>query len=380
MRKKHDSGISRRKFLATAAGVGGAALLGPAWLEAAAEADDARLAQAKAKTVAIDMHNHVFSGAAGLGSPMGRLPEPEPGQPLLSEQLKQAGLTAVVAGYKIPFDPNAKPGETHQKLLSYFAVMDQLLEREHMRRALSVKDLEAAHRNDQPTVVQAIEGAQFLEGHLERIEVAYKRGLRHLQLLHDNDDPVKPQGDVDSKPAHLGGLTPFGAEVIRECNRLGILVDMAHGSPETILAATKVATRPFIMSHTGFDYPVDETQRMFQLVKPRRLTKERAKVIADQGGVIGIWVYLARSPKEYVEDIKHMVDAAGIDHVGFGTDTDLLAGAGRGTNFAWPGMTEGFFNTIAAEMLDQGFTPDEIAKVGGGNYCRAFGKAIAGHA
>jgi membrane dipeptidase len=258
--------------------------------------------------------------------------------------------------------------------------MDELLEKEHMRRALTEKDLEAAHRKGQQTVVQAIEGAQFLEGHLERIEVAYKRGLRHLQLLHDNDDPVTPQGDLDSKPAHLGGLTAFGAEIIKECNRLGILVDLAHGSPETILVATKVATKPFIMSHTGFDYPVDETQRMFPLVKPRRLTKERAKVIADQGGVIGVWVYLARSPKEYVEDVKHMVDAVGIDHVGIGSDTDLLSAPGKGTNYTWPVMTDGFFNTIAAEMLSQGFTPDEIAKFGGGNYCRVFAKATAGHA
>jgi membrane dipeptidase len=381
MLKKDGRGLSRRKFMTAAAGAGGAALLGPAWLKAATEAVDPRLEQIKRMTIAIDMHNHVFSGAAGLGLPAGQSSAPDAGAPLLiSDQLKLGGFTAVVAGYKIPFDPNAKPGETNVKFLSYLTTMDAQLEKEHMSRALTVKDLQAAHRHGQPTIVQAIEGAQFLEGHLERIEVGYKRGLRHLQLLHDNDDPVSPQGDLDSKPAHLGGLTPFGAEVIKECNRLGILVDLAHGSPDTILAATKVATRPFIMSHTGFDYPVDETQRMYPLVKPRRLTKERAKVIADQGGVIGIWVYLARSPQEYVIDVKHMVDAVGIDHVGIGTDTDLLSPRAGSTNSAWPGMTGGFFNTIAAEMLAQGFTPAEIAKFGGGNYCRVFGKATAGRA
>jgi len=330
MSEKNISSLSRRKFLTTAACGGGALLLHPEWLRAAAESDnndDPRLAQVKRMTISIDMHNHVFSGAAGLSSPSDQTPAL-----LLSEQLKQAGFTAVVAGYKIPFDPNARPGETNVKFLSWLTTMDAVLEKEHMSRALTVKDLQAAHRHDQPTIVQAIEGAQFLEGHLERIEVGYKRGLRHLQLLHDNDDPVSPQGDLDSKPAHLGGLTAFGGEVIKECNRLGILVDMAHASPDTILAATKVATRPFIVSHTSFDYPVDETQRMFPLVKPRRLTKERAKVIADQGGVIGIWVYLAHSPKEYVEGVKHMVDAVGIDHVGIGSDTDLLSTRAGSTN------------------------------------------------
>jgi membrane dipeptidase len=365
--------FSRRKFLTNSAGVAGTALLAPEWLRAAEDAVDPRLVQVKAKTVAIDMHNHIFSGAAGLTVPAA-------GGTPLTDELKRAGLTGVVAGYKIPFDPNARPGETNAKLLEYLSVMDTVLEREHIHRAMTEKDLEAAHRNGKPIVVQAIEGAQFIEGHLERIEVAYKRGLRHLQLLHDNDDPVTPQGDLDSKPAHLGGLTPFGAEIIRECNRLGILVDLAHASPETILAATKVAKQPFIMSHTGFDYPVDENQRMFPLVKPRLLTKERARVIADQGGVIGIWVYLARTPKEYVEDVKHMVDAVGIEHVGIGSDTDLLAAPGRGTNFAWPGMAGGFFDVIASEMLAAGFTPDEIAKFGGGNYCRVFGKAVAGRA
>ena len=377
MSMKNLPGLSRREFLSTAAGAGGAALLAPAWLKAATLSSDPRMAQVKAKTIAIDMHNHIFSGAAGL-----RLPAGKPGEaplPSLSEQLKLGGFTAVVAGYKIPFDPNARPGETNGKLHNWLTMMDEILEKEHIRRALTLKDLETAHLHDQPTVVQSIEGAQFLEGHLERIEPAYKRGLRQLQLLHDDDDPVSPLGDLDSKPAHLGGLTPFGAEVIKECNRLGILVDLAHASPETLLAATKVATKPFILSHTGFDYPVDENQRMFAMVKSRLLTKERAKVIADQGGVIGIWIYLSRSPKEYVENVRHMVDAVGIDHVGIGSDTDLLSAPGKGTNYTWPGMTSGFFTTVAEEMLSQGFTPEEIAKFGGGNYCRLFANATAPH-
>ncbi len=332
-------------------------------------------------TIAIDMHNHVFSGVGGLGLPMATPPGADPLPPLhLAEEIKKAGFTAVVAGYKIPFDANARPGETNVKFLTWLTTMDASLADGHMSRALTLADLTAAHRQGRPTLIQSIEGAQFIEGHLERIEVGYKRGLRHLQLLHDNDDPVVPQADLDTKLAHLGGLTSFGADIIRACNRLGILVDLAHAAPETILAATKVATKPFIMSHVGFDYPVDETQRMYKVVQPRRLTRERAQVIADQGGVIGIWVYLARSPKEYVEDVRHMVDAVGIDHVGIGSDTDLLSPRAGSTNLAWPGMNGGFFDAIAAEMLLQGFTPAEIAKFGGGNYCRLFEQATARHA
>jgi membrane dipeptidase len=382
MSKIIDRDHSRRRFIITAACAGGAAVTPTTWLQAAAAAvpnsADPRLAQIKRTTITIDMHNHIFSGVGGLGLPMAVPPGAEPRPPLLlADEIRKAGFTAVVAGYKIPFDATAKPGETNVKFLSWLTTMDAALADQHMGRALNLADLQAAHRQGKPVVIQSIEGAQFLEGHLERIEAGNKRGLRHLQLLHDDDDLVVPQGDLDTRPSHLGGLTPFGADIIRECNRLGILVDLAHAAPETILAATKVATRPFIMSHVGFDYPVDETQRMYNVVKPRRLTKERAQVIADQGGVIGVWVYLARSPREYVEHVRHMVDAVGIDHVGIGSDTDLLSPRAGNTNSAWPGMTGGFFDAVAAEMLLQGFTPDDIAKFGGGNYCRVFDKATA---
>lgn len=379
-----DDGVSRRAFLAAACAAGSMLISGE-WLRAAeslaARGSDPRLAQIKRANIIIDMHNHIFSGAGGLGVPMTPPPGAEPRPPLqLAEEMRKAGFAAVVAGYKIPFDAKARPGETNEKFLAWLTTMDAALAAGGLKRALTLKDLEAAHRRGTPTVVQSIEGAQFIEGRLERIEVGYKRGLRHLQPLHDNDDPVVPQADLDTRPAHLGGLTPFGADIIRECNRLGILVDLAHAAPETILAATRVATRPFIMSHVGFDYPVDENQRLYNVVKPRRLTRERARVIAEQGGVIGVWVYLARSPKEYVDDVMHMVDAAGIDHVGIGSDTDLLSPGVGNTNSAWPGMTAGFFDVVAMEMLSRGFTPADIAKFGGGNYCRVFDRATSGRA
>jgi membrane dipeptidase len=76
-----------------------------------------------------------------------------------------------------------------------------------------------------------------------------------------------------------------------------------------------------------------------------------------------------------------MVDAVGVDHVGIGTDSDLLSSRdGQGTNSTWPGLTGGFFHTVVGEMLLQGFAPDDIGKVGGGNYCRVFAKVTAGHA
>jgi membrane dipeptidase len=146
-----------------------------------------------------------------------------------------------------------------------------------------------------------------------------------------------------------------------------------------VLGALKIATKPVIISHTGLDSRTGANPRMAEMMKPHLISKERAKVVADAGGVIGVWTKLADSPKEFVENIKAMADAVGIDQVGIGTDSDLLSSrVGQGTNKAWPGLTEGFFYAVVGEMLLQGFTSDDIAKVGGRNYCRVFGKATAG--
>jgi membrane dipeptidase len=358
-------------------------LLRPAWLSAAAEGVDPRVAQVMARTVGIDMHNHVYP-AGTEPHPHGQPPRQEEQQqgPDLSiaDELKQSGLTAVCASYVLDFAQNDKPGDAQENFLRWLTAIDAQLEKSHMHRALNLKDLQAAHDLGRPTIVQTVEGAQFIEGHLDRVEVAYKRGVRHLQLLHMRDDMVSPLGDVITSPAHLDGLTAFGVEVVKECNRLGILVDLAHASPEAVLGALKVTTQPLIVSHTGLDTRPGGNPRMAEMMRTHLISKEHAKVVADAGGVIGVWTKLADSPKDFVENIKAMADAVGIDHVGIGTDTDLLSSrVGQGTNKAWPGLTGGFFYAVVSEMLLKGFTPDDITKVGGGNYCRVFGKATARH-
>jgi membrane dipeptidase len=376
--------LSRRELLTTSVGAGGAMLLRPAWLNAAPDGVDPRVAQVISKTIGIDMHNHVHPAGTELHPPQGPLRRQEEQQQTpglsMAEEIKLSGLTAVCASYELDFAPNNNPGDAPANFLRWLMAIDAELAKGHMRRALNLKDLQAAHDHSQPTIVQSVEGAMFIEGRLERVEEAYKRGVRHLQLLHQRDDTVSPLGDVITSTAHLGGLTVFGAKVVKECNRLGILVDLAHASPETVLGALKVATQPVIVSHTGLDSRTGGNSRMAEMMKPHLISKERAKVVADAGGVIGVWTKLADSPKEFAENIKAMVDAVGIDHVGIGTDTNLLSSrVGQGTNKAWPSLTGGFFYAVVGEMLRQGFTPDEIGKAGGGNFCRVFGKVTAGH-
>ena len=367
---------TRREFLTGAVGANVAVLLAPEWLQAQADMEDPRVAEVLSGTIGIDMHNHVTPG--GARPEQGRKEQQKSQSNLdLADEIKRSGLTAVCAAFRLDF--NAR--EPYARFLQGLTAVDGLLGKDRLTRAMNLKDLQVAHDKGQPALVQSIEGAHFLEGHLERVEEVYKRGLRHLQLLHDKGDKVEPLGDIYTEPPRLGGLTPFGAAVVKECNRLGIVVDLAHASHETVLGALKVSTQPVIVSHTSLDSRAGKNPRMAKMMAPRLISKDHARVVADAGGVIGVWTKLSDSMGEYVAGIKALVDAVGIDHVGIGSDTDILSSrAGQSTNAAWPGLSGGFFKAAVAEMLRQGFTPGEIGKIGGGNFCRVFDKVTTGHA
>jgi membrane dipeptidase len=367
---------TRREFLAGAVGANVAVLLAPEWLRAQANTEDPRIADILSGTIGIDMHNHVTPG--GARQEQGRKEQQKSQSNLdLADEIKRSGLTAVCAAFRLDF--NAR--EPYATFLQGLTAIDGLVGKGGLTRAMNLKDLQGAHDKGQPAIVQSIEGAHFLEGHLERVEEVYKRGLRHLQLLHDKGDKVEPLGDIYTEPPRLGGLTPFGAAVVKECNRLGIVVDLAHASHETVLGALKVSTQPVIVSHTSFDQRTGKNPRMAKMMAPRLISKDHARVVANAGGVIGVWTKLSDSISEYVAGIKALVDAVGVDHVGIGSDTDILsARAGQSTNAAWPGLAGGFFKAAVAEMLRQGFTPGEIGKIGGGNFCRVFEKVTTGHA
>jgi microsomal dipeptidase-like Zn-dependent dipeptidase len=407
---------SRREFLTaiTVAGAGTAMLLNPlaAW---AVDEVDPRVAAIVAATIGIDTHNHI-------DVPLTTAEVPGPNIDLAGE-MKRSGLSAICMTFALDYQKLQNPGEAYERFKNGFTSMDQQLACNGMKRSLNLADLRAAHKGGQPTVIQSIEGAHFLEGHLERLEEAYGRGLRHLTLLHDSDASV-PLGDVYTNPARFGGLTAFGADVIKECNRLGILIDLAHGNTETVAAALKLAIHPVLISHTGLDTQLGQNPSMARMMRPRLISKEQAKIVADAGGVIGVWTHLADSPLEYAQNVRALVDIIGIDHVCIGTDTKLTpayrpaafgpkpgepgpqpggdpgnrhdgppggkapdgpgGGQNRGrtgerTNLAWQDQKLGFYYAVADAMLKTGFNADEIGKIGGGNFCRVFDAATAGH-
>jgi membrane dipeptidase len=96
--------------------------------------------------------------------------------------------------------------------------------------------------------ILAVEGCDFLEGRIERVQEAYSRGIRSLQLVHYR---VNELGDIQTSPAVHGGLTAFGREVVREMNRLGIVIDVAHARFEVVKGVVETTTQPIILSHSN---------------------------------------------------------------------------------------------------------------------------------
>ncbi len=185
--------MKRREFFELGlAGPGAVAIADRAW-----GLTDARVADIVARTIGIDTHNHI-------DVPLTAAEMPGPNIDLAGE-MKRSGLSAICMSFATDY----RPTDAYDRFVKGLASMDRQLERNGMKRSLTPDDVRTAHKNSQPTVIQAIEGGHFLQGHPERVEEAYGRGLRHFGLLHDSDASV-PLGDVYTNPPRYGGVTPFG--------------------------------------------------------------------------------------------------------------------------------------------------------------------------
>jgi membrane dipeptidase len=355
---------TRRNLLTSLAFAGGAILLGADRLSADEQLEiDKRVAHIISDSIIVDIHNHLE--LRGIQNP----------NLDLAGAMKHAGFSAVCQTWAIDNFHSDRPGDYEGHFLDSLEFEDRLLAKNHMRRALDLKDLETAHAHRQPIIIQATEGAQFLEGKLERMEDAHKRGLRVLGLVHERDDLVQPLGDVYTATAHMGGLTAFGSEVVKACNHLGIVIDVSHGSREMVAQVVKVSAQPIMVSHTSLANEANPSQ-LTDVWKPRVIPDDVAQAVVDSGGLIGVWAHMASSLQEFVTNIKRTADVLGIDHVAIGTDTELTPSKARvqHTNEIWHDGVNGFFYAVANEMLKQSFSPKEIAKVGGGNFCRLFAR------
>lgn len=205
----------------------------------------------------------------------------------------------------------------------------------------------------------SIEGLQNMEGQLANIDRLHAAGFRMAGLTHFFDNQLAGSMHGVDK----GGLTPLGRQTIRRMERLGMIVDIAHASHQSVAEILAMARRPVVSSHGG----VQAVCRV-----NRNLSDDEIRGVAKTGGVIGIGYWDAAicgtEPAKVAAAIAHVRDLVGIDHVGLGSDFD---GA----------VTTGFDAAqlvhVTQALVDRGFTEEEIAKVMGGNVLRLLRAGIA---
>src|SRR5262249_11069233 len=204
------------------------------------------------------------------------------------------------------------------------------------------------------------EGLDFLERKLERLEESHQRGVRTMQLVHYTPNDI---GDFQTGAVTHNGLTPFGADVVRACHKLGVVVDVAHATEATVKQAVKASTKPLLLSHTALRG--SKAQGATPLTE-RQITPDHARAIAETGGSIGIWHFFS-SLERYVDGLKEMVEVVGIDHVSIGTNQQVA-----------PGSVQDYAQRVqlAGEILRGGFSPEDAGKILGGNYMRIFRAAV----
>src|ERR1700712_2870277 len=169
-------------------------------------------------------------------------------------------------------DPN--PGECLAAVEGYLTSFEQ----SGMRIALEAEGIQA----DDPSLVLAIEGCDFLESDLDRLDAMAARGVRSIQLTHYL---VNETGDIQTAPPVHGGLTAFGAEAVRRMNQIGVILDVAHCSEDTVKGVAQVATKPFLCTHSNLKEPGQRNGD-----HPRFIGPDYARMVVESGGVVGAWI------------------------------------------------------------------------------------------
>ena len=162
----------------------------------------------------------------------------------------------------------------------------------------------------------SVEGGDFLEGSIERLEEMHRDGITSMQLVHYIPNEL---GDLQTAPPVHNGLSTAGAAIVRKMNALGMVIDVAHASMETVKQVCAITTQPIMLSHSVLKFE-DGKERP---IAARTITREHAKMVAETGGVIGAWPSGYHADlKEFAFSILRLADAVGFEHVGIGTDMD----------------------------------------------------------
>ncbi|MCA1577873.1 MAG: membrane dipeptidase [Acidobacteria bacterium] len=359
------------------------------------------------RAIVIDTHNDVTTPMTNDDFDLSGTP-PAPYRTNI-ERMRQGGLTAEFFSlYVRPW--YVENGGSARRTLDMIDSVYRAVERHprDLMLATSVADIRRAKRINKIACLMGIEGGHAIEDSLAALREFYRLGVRYMTLTWNNTNNWADAGRGQKKH---GGLSNFGREVVREMNRLGMMVDVSHVSDETMSDALDISKAPIIASHSSARALSDV---------PRNIPDDLLKRIAKNGGVVHVNFYSAfvdvktvgpqseerakrlkaqqdainekykddpeRRAEEsdkleaanplpplpiskLIDHIDHIVKVAGIDHVGIGADFD-------GANDMPEGAKDvSMLPNITYELLRRGYSEQDIRKILGGNSLRAFAEA-----
>lgn len=302
------------------------------------------------------------------------------------------------------------PAETGPRGTALRDTLDQIeLIHEMVRRypdtfefARTAEDIERIRRSGKIASLIGIEGGHSIQNSLAPLRQLYSLGARYMTLTHAD---TLDWADAATDKSRHGGLTPFGEEVVREMNRLGMLVDLSHVSPETMHDALRIGRAPVIFSHSSANavaqHPRNVPDDVLKLLPANGgvamvnffsgfVEPESARVMATMFDVMrdlhiehpvekdyraALDVWKAKHPMrrgtvhDVADHVDHVVKLAGIDHVGVGSDFD-------GVSMVPEQLDDvSYYPYLTQELLNRGYREADILKVLGGNVLRALAAA-----
>lgn len=319
-------------------------------------------------------------------------------------RLREGGVSGVF--FAVWVDSVFKGPEAVKQTERLIGAMEQTIAKNpgQLELARTAGEVERIRKTHKIAALMGIEGGHAINDSLERLREYHRRGIRYMTLTWSNNTNW---ADSSGDKRRHGGLTDFGREVVREMNRIGMIVDISHVSDETFWDALKVTQKPVIASHSSCRALADVR---------RNMTDDMIRALAKNGGVIGINFYsgfldadfnrrlnVGKPPRpgpeagadpyrvamerykafitmsklpplpleKLIDHIDHAVKLAGPDHVGLGSDFDGIEASPAGMEDATK------IPNITRALLQRGYSESDIKKILGGNFLRVL-KAVTG--